>query len=105
MRLTSNSIEQHLMWLPAGENTGAFVPKVPLLDWPWPGRKPFRIWSLLSDKKPDLPFEPRHNVNAFLEDSGHDYQLLNNLTKLHWCAHSSSQEEPQWILVEFKGNS
>jgi hypothetical protein len=91
--------EQHLMWIPPGEDTGAPSFKVSLLNWPWPNRIPIKIWSIFSEKKPELPFIPKHGVNAFLEDAGHDWQIINN--KLKWTAHSSLQEEGHWILIEF----
>lgn len=65
-----------------------------------PEGKPSCLWTLCDNDPrcvPDLPFHPHHNVNAFLEDFIHDWNIrCGELIYRSRVAHG-----PTWILLEY----
>ena len=65
-------------------------------------RIPVRVWTLYEHRheevKPELPYSPKHNVNAFIEDRIHDWNILNNQI----IYRSRISEGGCWILLEYK---
>lgn len=65
--------------------------------------KPRRVWTLISETNedpnvvPELPIEPHHLKNAFLEDQWHDWTWKNGILRYfsRVACHSV------WILVEY----
>ena len=63
-------------------------------------RSPTRVWSLYQHdrhRKPAFPFQPAHHVNAFLEDTVHDYNWRGGV--LHYHPHSNNHS--LWVLLEY----
>lgn len=62
--------------------------------------RPFRVWTLFHSEQtpPALPIQPLHNVNAFLEDKLHDWNIDNkNMLRYY----SRVALNSVWILVEY----
>ncbi len=60
-----------------------------------------RVWTLYENDKnkpPKLPFYPRHNHNAFIEDHVHDWNILNGKFRYG----SRVMDRNVWVLVEMK---
>ncbi len=59
-----------------------------------------RIWTLYPhtdpDNRPELPYQPVHNVNAFLEDYVHDWNVQGGVLKYY----SRVIHSDVWILIE-----
>ena len=55
-----------------------------------------RIWTIL-DSNFKIGDEPKHTVNAFLEDKWHDYYMVGNI--LHTTFHSSGLGELHTLLI------
>lgn len=89
---------QKLIWMPKGRDVGAFALKC---DIPYDGEEPKRVWTLFKNddefNPPSLPFEPKHNFNAFLEDKMHDWNIHGK--KFHYGSRVS--EGGVWLLFEF----
>lgn len=58
---------------------------------------PTRLWSLM--KEPELPIDPVHGRNAFLEDKGHDWKWFNG--KLNYNSRLGN-DNGRWILLEYE---
>lgn len=84
---------------------------IPRHDGPDPTRKrsalcpvkPKRVWTLFDqmeepDNPPTLPIVPRHNVNAFIEDRIHDWDVHDGRIVYY------SRVTPGgcWLLLEFE---
>lgn len=64
-------------------------------------QKPYRVWTLPEfdiNNKPKLPYYPKHNENAFLEDHLHDWIFQNGKLKYYTRVTATSH----WILIEYK---
>ena len=79
--------------------TDRFVPEVT--------RKPSRVWTLFRDipKTPEetAKFVPAHNVNAFIEDSMHDWTWKEGrgLNYFSRVAEPKDTRYEVWILCEY----
>jgi len=70
--------------------------------------RPKRIWSLYNyvdkNNKPNLPFAPKHNVNAFLEDYMDDWMTQNGELKFYsrvWGGSQDQSVDGMWLLLEW----
>lgn len=83
-------------WVPDDSFVGGRFKPVPIKE------KPHLIWTLYlhTDKevKPELPYNPRHHYNAFLEDYVHDWNIYGNMLKYY----TRAMDRSCWILLEFK---
>lgn len=71
--------------MPKGKDVGAFALKC---EAPYTGERPSRVWTLIV---------PRHNVNAFVEDEMHDWNIRNEVFRYA----SRVSEGSVWLLLEF----
>ena len=67
---------------------------------------PFRVWTLMVGEQdpsvvPTLPFEPRHNANAFMEDRLHDWNTVYQDGKHTLLYYSRVVRDKVWVLVEY----
>jgi len=66
-------------------------------------QKPTRMWTLYpyTDERhpPELPYQPQHLKNAFLEDRVHDWDWKNG--KLRYYSRVVGAQEGVWLLLEF----
>lgn len=63
-----------------------------------PGTR-YRVWTLYStdpNVRPELPMQPVHHHNAFLEDYVHDWNLNGGVFRYY----SRAVHSKVWILVE-----
>lgn len=65
--------------------------------------KPKRLWTLFDqmgkpDEPPALPLQPRHNVNAFIEDHVHDWVFR----KGRIVYYSRATLGGCWVLAEYE---
>lgn len=67
-------------------------------------RKVHRVWLLYDEAKFVAMGKPAHHVNAFLDDRGHDWALVQRegKTYLRYYAHSSAKGDVVDVLVEFE---
>lgn len=79
------NVRQEIVWVPPGR-------KIQVLE------RPKRVWTLFSESKPELPFTPIHNHNAFLEDFLHDWNMVNATTLRYY---SRVALDSVWILLEY----
>lgn len=90
--------KQELLWIPKGKDVGAFALKC---EVPYTGERPSRVWTLIGptqeSERPSLPIVPRHNVNAFVEDEIHDWNIRNGVFRYA----SRVSEGSVWLLLEF----
>lgn len=91
---------QQLLWIPVAETLPGYGrPVVPPIDYS--GKRPKYCWTLMfyndPENPPRLPFAPVHNVNAFMEDWGHDINIRNE--KLIYRSRVS--DGGHWFLMEF----
>jgi hypothetical protein len=61
-------------------------------------KKPDRVWTVLV-QEPEIPFEPVHFENAFLEDYVHDWDWRNGWFRYYGCARG--EHEDVTIFVEY----
>jgi hypothetical protein len=61
------------------------------------------VWTLFrfTDRnlRPELPYQPTHHHNAFVEDPMHDWRI-DEQNRFHYA--SRITDDPVWILVELK---
>lgn len=80
------------LWVPAGHAR---------IKVPYSGPVPKRLWTLFmyfdENQLPSDSIYPRHNVNAFLEDRIHDWDVRNGA--LHY--YSRISQGGNWLLLEF----
>jgi len=62
-------------------------------------KKPDRVWTILRDKHPRLPFTPIFEVNAFPEDQIHDWKWSQG--NLRYFSRITTENQPRWLLLEF----
>jgi hypothetical protein len=66
---------------------------------PWTGSPIRRVWTLYphtdETTPPTLPYDPKHNENAFLEDRNHDWIEKDGV--LHYFSRVSNGGH--WLLV------
>ena len=93
-------MKQKLLWMPPGDSEGYVVPKCYPVELPKEG-VPDRLWTILREDdpsaKPNLPIDPIHHKNAFLEDRGHDWSVYNGELNYFGIAGYGS-----WLLLEYK---
>lgn len=67
-------------------------------------RKIHRVWLLYDEAKFVKMGRPAHHVNAFLDDFGHDWAVVQrgDKTYLRYFAHSSAKGDVVDVLVEFE---
>jgi len=90
------------LWIPEGrEVDGLDIKKVNPVIYNFK-KKPIRLWSLVREsdrrRKPELPIEPVHLENAFLEDRIHDWDINKGYLRYY----SRVSEGGLWILLEFE---
>jgi len=68
------------------------------------GRQVHRVWLLYDEARFNAMGKPAHHVNAFLDDRGHDWALVQrgDSTYLRYFAHSSAKGDVVDVLVEFE---
>lgn len=70
-------------------------------QWVDVAEKPTRVWTLYLHRDPAavpiLPYEPLHNVNAFLEDQIHDWIWRDGRLKYY----SRVIDGRVWLLLEY----
>jgi hypothetical protein len=90
-------MRQELLFIPKGIDIGAVAKQCRA---PYSGPKPKRVWTLyhFSDPSipPGLPYQPQHNVNAFMEDYVHDWVMTPGV--FHYK--SRVCEGGVWVLLE-----
>jgi hypothetical protein len=91
---------QSLLYIPAAIDDGtSFVPRCAPI--PYDGARPKTVWSLYMEtdpeKTPELPYHPKHNVNAFIEDYIHDWNITSGMFRYY----SRVTEGGCWVLFEF----
>lgn len=66
---------------------------------------PNRVWTLWDETDeeapPQLPFEPVHTQNAFLEDLVHDYQFRPEKL-LYYSRVTDLKKSGVWLLFEYR---
>ena len=81
---------------------GAFALRVE--PFSYIGDIPDTVWSLplYTDPStpPSLPYYPVHWKNAFVEDRGHDWDVMHG--KFHYMSHAFESETGIWLLLEFQ---
>jgi hypothetical protein len=81
-------------WRPMGMTRGADAIAL--------AAKPTRVWTLYRHTDPatppELPYDPHHGKNAFLEDEQHDWNWHNGVFKYR----SRVANSPVWLLLEYK---
>ena len=96
-----SKIKQQLIWIPIGKpiNEDSDIIKVDPI--PYSGKKPQKLWTLFdelySNKKPQLPYKPIYNINAYIESYVHDWDIRNN----HLFYYSRNSNGGTWALLEF----
>lgn len=92
-------MRQELLWVPPG--AGGDMPRGGF-RLPYVG--PTTLWSLTSHvdpaAPPALPFRPVHRVNAFVEDSIHDWTHSTSMNELRYYSRVSTGGH--WLLLEFE---
>jgi hypothetical protein len=67
------------------------------------GQKPTHMWTLYphmdESQPPTLPYQPQHNVNAFLEDRVHDWDWSGG--RLRYYSRVVNAQEGVWLLLEW----
>lgn len=65
-----------------------------------------QVWTLYLNtdpsKPPQLPFFPRHNVNAFMEDYIHDWNVRVFEGQAYLDYYSRVADRPVWVLLEYR---
>jgi len=90
--MDSRVLRQEVVWIPPER-------RVPFVAPPWlPG---VRVWTLYDftdpNVKPELPYNPVHHVNAFLEDYVHDWNVNNGVFRYY----SRAVRDKVWVLIEY----
>lgn len=88
-------VRQEILWVPSSRLVEVNFTR---------DNRPFRVWSLHENdpsKKPELPFNPVHHHNAFLEDYVHDWNIVNIGGKKMLKYYSRVALDNIWILLEF----
>lgn len=97
--------EQVLVWAPWRPDPKHFLKgRFGLVAVPGrAGRRPDRVWTLFDAtdeaRRPTLPFEPSHGLNAILEDYVHDWNWVGDTLKFYTRAMNQSC----WLLLEYFG--
>lgn len=92
---------QELVWMPPhpeGRGGGAIQFSCNRLD------APDRVWTLYNkdvEHPPKLPMEPRHLVNAFMEDNVHDY-LFQPTEFRYYSRVADLRKGGVWLLFEYR---
>jgi len=91
---------QYLLWMEEPEDTGWSAKFAPVkLEGI---TSIHRVWTLYThvekDKKPELPYQPQHHVNAFLEDRMHDWDFNEKTGELRYF--TRAVDCSVWLLIE-----
>jgi hypothetical protein len=95
-------MKQELVWMPPhpeGRGSGT-------IPFSYNGlNAPNRVWTLYHEDKeespPKLPIEPRHLVNAFMEDNVHDY-LFRSGEFRYYSRVTDLRKGGVWLLFEYR---
>lgn len=93
-------MRQAVLWVPFGPKPGRPDGHHPVAL----GERPSRLWTLLMpeynnpEKVPPLPITPRHQYNAFIEDSIHDWDHRKGM--LYYF--SRVTDRGTWVLLEYE---
>lgn len=89
--------EQYLLWV------DAYAPGQYSALLEWAGPRPRFVWSLFSyerNRPPEIPLEPIHMLNGFLEDYIHDWVMVPGKPLIKYFSRVSTGGH--WLLLEME---